>query len=102
MISCGHMAAGVRNVLGDGSAFGVRLRYVEEPQPLGTGGALKYAESLLDDRFFMLNGDVLTDIDLSAQLAQHESHRRAGDARADAGRGPLRTTGSCARTATAA
>jgi mannose-1-phosphate guanylyltransferase len=73
VISCGHMAAGVRNVLGDGSAFGVRLRYVEEPQPLGTGGALKYAESLLEDRFFMLNGDVLTDIDLGGQLAQHES-----------------------------
>jgi mannose-1-phosphate guanylyltransferase len=73
VISCGHMAAGVRNVLGDGAAFGVRLRYVEEPTPLGTGGALKYAESLLDDRFFMLNGDVLTDIDLSGQLAQHES-----------------------------
>jgi len=72
VISCGHMAAGVRNVLGDGSAFGVRLRYVEEPQPMGTGGALKYAESLLEDRFFMLNGDVLTDLDLSAQLAHHE------------------------------
>ena len=72
VISCGHMAAGVRNVLGDGSAFGVTLRYVEEPKPLGTGGALKYAESLLDERFFMLNGDVLTDIDLTAQLAQHE------------------------------
>ena len=72
VISCGHMASGVRNVLGDGSAFGVKLRYVEEPTPLGTGGALKYAESLLDDRFFMLNGDVLTDIDLSGQLAQHE------------------------------
>ena len=89
VISCGHMAAGVRNVLGDGSAFGVRLRYVEEPQPLGTGGALKYAESLLDDRFFMLNGDVLTDIDLTAQIAQHERTGRAGDARADAGRGPV-------------
>ena len=73
VISCGHMAAGVRNVLGDGSAFGVKLRYVEEPKPMGTGGALKYAESLLDDRFFMLNGDVLTDIDLTAQLSQHES-----------------------------
>jgi len=72
VISCGHMAAGVRNVLGDGAAFGVRLRYVEEPQPMGTGGALKYAESLLEDRFFMLNGDVLTDLDLGAQLAQHE------------------------------
>ena len=73
VISCGHMAAGVRNVLGDGTAFGVKLRYVEEPTPMGTGGALKYAEALLEDRFFMLNGDVLTDIDLTAQLAQHES-----------------------------
>jgi mannose-1-phosphate guanylyltransferase len=72
VISCGHMASGVRNVLGDGSAFGVNLRYVEEPQPMGTGGALKYAEALLEDRFFMLNGDVLTDLDLGGQLAQHE------------------------------
>jgi mannose-1-phosphate guanylyltransferase len=72
VMSCGHLASGVRNVLGDGSAFGLRLRYVEEPRPLGTGGALKFAEPLLSDRFLMLNGDVLTDIDLTAQLEQHE------------------------------
>jgi mannose-1-phosphate guanylyltransferase len=72
VMSCGHLASGVRSVLGDGSAYGVRLRYVEEPRPLGTGGALKLAESLLDERFLMLNGDVLTDIDLTAQLEQHE------------------------------
>lgn len=72
ILACGFMADGVRDVLGDGSSLGVRLRYVEEPEPLGTGGALKYAEELLDERFFMLNGDVLTDIDLSAELAQHE------------------------------
>ncbi len=72
VMSCGHMASGVRNVLGDGSAFGIKLRYVEEPQPLGTGGALKFAEPLLDERFLMLNGDVLTDMDLTAQIAQHE------------------------------
>lgn len=72
ILSCGFMAAGMREVLGDGSALGVRLRYIEEPEPLGTGGALKFAQELLDERFFMLNGDVLTDIDLSAQLAQHE------------------------------
>jgi mannose-1-phosphate guanylyltransferase len=73
VLSCGHLAAGVRNVLGDGSAFGVRLRYVEEPRPLGTGGALKYAETLLDERFLMLNGDVLSDIDVRAQIARHEA-----------------------------
>jgi mannose-1-phosphate guanylyltransferase len=73
IMSCGFLAAGVRNVLGDGSAYGLRLRYVEEPEPLGTGGALKFAESLLDERFLMLNGDVLTDLDLGAQLALHEA-----------------------------
>ena len=73
VMSCGHLASGVRNVLGDGSAFDVRLRYMEEPRPLGTGGALKLAEPMLDERFLMLNGDVLTDLDLTAQIAQHEA-----------------------------
>ncbi len=72
IIACGFMADGVRAVLGDGTSFGVSLRYIEEPEPLGTGGALKYAEDLLADRFFMLNGDCLTDMDLTEQLAQHE------------------------------
>jgi mannose-1-phosphate guanylyltransferase len=72
VMSCGHLASGVHNVLGDGEALGLRLRYVEEPRPLGTGGALKYAEQLLDERFLMLNGDVLTDIDLTGQMEQHE------------------------------
>ncbi len=72
IMSCGFLASGVRNVLGDGSAYGLRLRFVEEPDPRGTAGALKFAESMLDERFLMLNGDVLTDIDLSAQVAQHE------------------------------
>ena len=73
IMSCGFLASGVRNVLGDGGAYGLRLRYVEEPRPLGTGGALKFAESLLDERFLMLNGDVLTDLDVSAQIALHEA-----------------------------
>src|SRR5919205_3758914 len=72
VMSMGYLATAVRNVLGDGSAYGLRLRYVEEPDPRGTAGALKYAEQLLDERFLMLNGDVLTDIDLGAQIAQHE------------------------------
>lgn len=72
ILACGFMAGAVRAVLGDGSSLGVSLRYVEEPEPLGTGGALKYAQELLDERFFMLNGDCLTDVDLTAQLAQHE------------------------------
>jgi mannose-1-phosphate guanylyltransferase len=78
IMSCGFLASGVHNVLGDGAAYGMRIRYVEEPRPLGTGGALKFAESLLDERFLMLNGDVLTDIDLTAQIAQHEATNAVG------------------------
>ncbi len=72
ILGCGFMAGQVRAVLGDGSGLGIRLRYLEEPGPLGTGGALKFAEDLLDERFFMLNGDVLADLDLTAQLRAHE------------------------------
>jgi mannose-1-phosphate guanylyltransferase len=72
ILSCGFMADDVRSVLGDGAGLGVKLRYLEEPRPLGTGGALKFAEDLLDERFFMLNGDVLSDNDLTAQLERHD------------------------------
>ena len=72
VMSCGFLADGVRSVLGDGSDLGIRLRFVEEPEPRGTAGAVKLAEPMLDERFLMLNGDVLTDIDLTAQMAQHE------------------------------
>jgi mannose-1-phosphate guanylyltransferase len=73
ILSCGFMAERVRSVLGDGDGLGVRLRYVEEPEPRGTAGAVKLAEPMLEERFLMLNGDVLTDIDLGAQIAQHEA-----------------------------
>jgi len=72
VMSCGFLATSVHNVLGDGAQHGLRIRYVEEPDPRGTAGALKYAESFLDERFLMLNGDVLTDLDLTEQIAQHE------------------------------
>ncbi len=78
VLSCGFLATSVRNVLGDGSRWGLRLRYVEEPEPRGTAGALKYAEDLLAERFLMLNGDVLTDLDLTAQIAQHEATGATG------------------------
>lgn len=72
ILSCGFMADGVRNVLGDGEALGLRLLYAEEPRPLGTGGALKFAEHLMQERFLMLNGDILADVDLTELLRAHE------------------------------
>ena len=78
VMSCGFLATAVRNVLGDGTQYGLRLRFMEEPEPRGTAGALKYAEDFLDERFLMLNGDVLTDIDLTAQIAQHDATGAVG------------------------
>jgi mannose-1-phosphate guanylyltransferase len=71
VLACGFLPDAMNAVLGDGSDLGLELTYLVEPQPLGTGGALKFAEDLLADRFLMLNGDTLTDIDLTAQIAQH-------------------------------
>jgi mannose-1-phosphate guanylyltransferase len=72
IMSCGFLADSVRDVLGDGSDYGLKLRFVEEPEPRGTAGAVKLAEEMIEGTFLMLNGDVLTDIDLGAQIAQHE------------------------------
>ena len=77
IMSCGFKAERMRDVLGDGSQYGLTLRFVEEPEPRGTAGALKYAEEHLQDRFLMLNGDVLTDIDLTAQIARTRRPARA-------------------------
>ena len=73
ILSCGFLADDVERVLGDRHG-GIRLRYVTEAEPLGTAGPVRLAadRGSLDDRFLVLNGDVLTDIDLTAELDQHE------------------------------
>jgi mannose-1-phosphate guanylyltransferase len=73
ILSCGFMSDDVRLVLGD-IYDGMRLRYVIEEEPLGTAGPVRLAfdEGLLEQRVFVLNGDVLTDIDLTAELLEHE------------------------------
>ena len=74
ILSCGFMSDDVERVLGDIHA-GIRLRYVHEDEPLGTAGPLRLAldtGALQDERLFVLNGDVLTDMDLTAEREQHE------------------------------
>jgi len=67
-----HRPESVRAALGDGSRFGVRLHYVEEPVILGTSGAIDNARSLLEGgTFVVVNGKIATDIDLSAALETH-------------------------------
>ena len=65
----------VQAVFGDGASVGARIRYVVEETPLGTGGAVKYAEAHLDDVTVVFNGDVLTDVDLGEVI---RAHRAAG------------------------
>ena len=74
ILSCGFMSDAVESVLGDIHA-GIRLRYVHEEEPLGTAGPLRLAldtGALQDERLYVLNGDVLTDMDLTAEREQHE------------------------------
>ena len=71
IVSCGHLAEGMRSVLED-LEIGVNLRFAEEPDARGTAGAIRFADDMLADRFFVLNGDVLCDLDLTAQIEQHE------------------------------
>jgi mannose-1-phosphate guanylyltransferase len=71
VLSCMFLSAGIRRVLGD-EWKGTRLHYVEEPEPRGTAGAVKFAEPVLGERFAVLNGDILTDFDLSQLWRAHE------------------------------
>ncbi|MGD0764945.1 MAG: nucleotidyltransferase family protein [Dehalococcoidia bacterium] len=72
-----HRPQVIRSYLGDGSRFGVRIVYSREDVLLGSAGAVKKLEEFFDDTFYVLYGDVLTDIDLSALAAFH--WRRGAD-----------------------
>jgi len=77
VLACGFLPAVLREALaGEEERTGARIRYVTEPEPLGTAGAIRFAADQLgeelDERFLALNGDVLTDLDLGALLRAHE------------------------------
>ncbi len=74
VVNLHHQAQTVRDALGDGRHFGVRMHYVEESVILGTSGALDNARHLLDgDTFIVINGKIATDIDLSEALRTHRA-----------------------------
>ena len=70
IVSCGHLADGMKSALQD-LELGVQIRFAEEPDARGTAGAIRFADDMLAERFFVLNGDVLCDLDLTALIAQH-------------------------------
>ena len=67
----------IRSYFGDGSELGVRMVYATEESPLGTAGSVRNARDQLTERFLVISGDVLTDIDLSSVIAFHEKNRAA-------------------------
>jgi mannose-1-phosphate guanylyltransferase len=75
VLACGFLPDVLREALGDGEHAGVRLTYVTEPDRRGTAGAIRFAADALgddlDERFLALNGDVLTDLDLTALVDAH-------------------------------
>jgi mannose-1-phosphate guanylyltransferase len=64
----------IEQALGDGSAHGLSLSYSYETRPLGSGLAVKQAARNFDSAFFVCNGDVITDLDLSAMASCHREH----------------------------
>ena len=74
VVNLHHRPESVMRALGDGRGFGVHLHYVEEPTILGTSGAIDNARALLDgETFIVVNGKIISDIDLNAAM---ETHRR--------------------------
>ncbi len=65
IINLHHLGNMIKDRLGDGSRFGLAIRYSPEPEILGTGGAVLAVKALLDETFFLINGDVLFDLDLA-------------------------------------
>jgi len=72
VVTVAFMANAIRNYFGDGAELGVHITYSTEETPLGTAGSVRNARELLDDRFIVISGDVLTDIDLTAVVQEHE------------------------------
>jgi len=74
VVTVAFMANAIRTYFGDGSEFGVRMVYATESTPLGTAGSVRNAKDELDERFLVISGDVLTDIDLGAVVDFHDAH----------------------------
>lgn len=74
-LSLSYQPQKIEQQLGDGSDFGVKLKYTVEPQPMGTAGAYKFAEDLIREPTVVFNGDILTDLDLKAVIREHNERK---------------------------
>jgi mannose-1-phosphate guanylyltransferase len=76
ILSLGYLPDHFIEAYPDGSIAGVRISYAVEPEPLDTAGAIKFAADFagVDETFLVVNGDVLTDLDVTALVAFHHEH----------------------------
>src|SRR5215203_1711392 len=75
ILSLNYQPRRIEEIFGDGVDLGIKIRYVVEPAPLGTAGAIKYAGDNLTESVVVFNGDVLTQIDLAAVLRLHRERQ---------------------------
>jgi len=74
VVTLAFLPNAIRSYFGDGSELGVKMVYATEESPLGTAGSVRNASEQLNERFLVISGDVLTDIDLSSVIAFHEKN----------------------------
>ena len=75
ILSLNYQPRRIEEIFGDGSDIGIKIRYVVEPAPLGTAGAIRYAGDNLTESVVVFNGDVLTQIDLGAVIRLHRERQ---------------------------
>ncbi len=78
ILPAGYMPQAITEYFGDGSRLKMKITYVIEDEPLGTAGAIKNVQQYIDGPFFVLNGDILTSLDLQAMIAYHKQKRGLG------------------------
>ena len=74
VVTVAFLPNAIRSYFGDGSELGVRMAYATEESPLGTAGSVRNAREQLTERFLVISGDVLTDIDLTSVVSFHEKN----------------------------
>ncbi len=75
ILSLNYQPRRIEEMFGDGKDLGVKLSYVVEPVPLGTAGAVKYANKSLEEPVVVFNGDILTEVDVAAVLRLHRERK---------------------------
>jgi NDP-sugar pyrophosphorylase family protein len=77
ILSLNYQPDKIQEVIGDGEKYGVKISYVTEPEPLGTAGAVKFAEEFINQTTVILNGDNLINLDISAVANYHKKQNAA-------------------------